>query len=98
LRRLIVATLRREPYEVIEAPDGIALLTAVERPPLTAGPARPRSVSDVAMPMLSAWTRSRPRGHAGRRPGDLITAFGDRELHDEATQLGAFAILDKPFD
>ena len=31
-------------------------------------------------------------------PVVLITAFGDRWVHDQARQLGAAAVLDKPFD
>lgn len=28
----------------------------------------------------------------------VITAFGDRVVHEHATRVGAFAVLDKPFD
>ena len=98
MRRLIVATLRRERYEVIEAPDGIALLDCVEAAALT-GVRLAAIVSDVRMPMLSGMDALAVlEATQADVPVILITAFGDRELHDEAHQLGAFAILDKPFD
>jgi DNA-binding response OmpR family regulator len=28
----------------------------------------------------------------------MITAFGDKQTHEEARQLGTAAVLDKPFD
>jgi DNA-binding NtrC family response regulator len=32
------------------------------------------------------------------RPVILVTAFGTPEVLDEAVRLGAFTVLDKPFD
>jgi DNA-binding NtrC family response regulator len=98
MRRLIVATLRRDRYEVIEAPDGIALLDCVEAAALT-GVHLAAIVSDVRMPLLSGMDALAVlEATSADVPVILITAFGDRETHDEAHQLGAFAILDKPFD
>lgn len=98
MRRLIVATLRRDRYEVIEAPDGIALLDCVESAALS-GVHLAAIVSDIRMPLLSGMDALAVlEATSAEVPVILITAFGDGETHAEAHQLGAFAILDKPFD
>ncbi len=98
MRRLIVSTLRRERYEVLEAPDGIALLDCVEAAALS-GVRIAAIVSDVRMPLLSGMDALAVlEATSAEVPVVLITAFGDRDTHEEARQLGAFAILDKPFD
>jgi two-component system response regulator FixJ len=38
------------------------------------------------------------RAKGYRPPFILMTAFGDREIHVEASRLGAVAVVDKPFD
>ncbi len=56
-------------------------------------------ISDVRMPKVNgmrilAGLRQLPR----LPPMILITAFGDEYLHREASELGAAAVLDKPFE
>ena len=56
-------------------------------------------VSDVRMPGHSGLEMLAALRRAGwTTPVVLITAFGDRWVHDQARQLGAAAVLDKPFD
>lgn len=97
LRKLIAATLRAEGYEVIEAANGMELLDSLEfvierRLPYAI-------VSDVRMPLLSGMdVLAVIRASSTQVPVILITAFGDVDTHGEAHDLGAIAILDKPFD
>jgi DNA-binding response OmpR family regulator len=83
---------------VIEARDGQELLLAIER--LKAGSVRPAMVvSDVRMPGYSGLDLlAILRCASWTLPVVLITAFGDEDTHAEARELGAIAVLDKPFD
>lgn len=56
-------------------------------------------VSDVKMPGASGLeVLQRLRAHDADVRVVLITAFGDARTHRRAEQLGAEAVLDKPFD
>jgi CheY-like chemotaxis protein len=97
LRRLIARHLSRNGYHVLEASDGRETLEilgklALRRTELSA------IVMDVRMPghtgmAILAGLRDRAR----ETPILLMTAFGDAELHRRAAELGARAVLDKPF-
>jgi DNA-binding response OmpR family regulator len=90
--------LATDGYVVIEACDGQALLLAIEN--LRAGSVRPvMIVSDVRMPGYSGLDLlAILRCASWTLPVVLITAFGDEDTHAEALELGAVAVLDKPFD
>jgi DNA-binding NtrC family response regulator len=97
LRKLIAATLRAEGYEVIEAANGMELLDSLEL--VVARRVPYVIVSDVRMPLLSGMdVLAVIRASSTQVPVILITAFGDVDTHSEAHDLGAIAILDKPFD
>jgi CheY-like chemotaxis protein len=101
LRSLIATSLREDGYEVVEVPDGNAL---VDR--LADGVAADGSldgidlvVSDIRMPGFTALeVMAGMRRLLSRTPIVLITAFGDARTHRRAEQLGAAVVLDKPFD
>ena len=97
LRRLIATTLRDDGYEVVEAANGMELLDSLE---LMIGRRLPYAiVTDVRMPLLSGMdVLAVIRASSTEVPVILITAFGDIDTHGEAHDLGAVAILDKPFD
>lgn len=97
-RRLLVTTLRRDGFEIVEARTGRELLdhvAAVEQ----SGEPFDVIVSDVRMPGMTGMDAL-----AGLRNADwavpviLITAFGDEETRMEALRLGAGAFFAKPFD
>jgi CheY-like chemotaxis protein len=100
LRRLIAAVLRRVGYDVAEARDGIEV---VDRIASTIQRARRHPfraiVSDMNMPgltgldLLAALRRSRLD-----TPVILITAFSDVQSRAKASELGAFAYLEKPLN
>ena len=100
-RRLLASVLQQEGYEVVEAPDGLALLASLENT-LTVRRERPDAflvVADVRMPGLSGLdVLAILRCATWRTPVILITAFGDEATHAEGQELGAVAVLDKPFD
>jgi CheY-like chemotaxis protein len=102
MRHLIAATLRDDGYEVVEAGDGSELITQLERLGGEQGPARTAVeliVSDLRMPRLSGMDLlGAIRDGNWRTPFILITSFGDEETHRAARDLGAAAVLDKPFD
>lgn len=56
-------------------------------------------VSDIRMPGISGLEALKTCGYVGDFPPIiLITAFGDKWTHEQARELGAVEIMDKPFD
>jgi DNA-binding NtrC family response regulator len=98
MRKLLAWSLRREGYEIVEADDGLQLLARIMSAHRDGVPVD-LVISDVRMPGftgLDVLERLQRSGH--REPFILITGFGDRYTHAEADRLGAWAVLDKPFD
>ena len=99
MRAFLAEQLRADGHEVSELRDGLQLLERLRE--VRGSPPRwpDAIVSDVRMPghsgleMLAALRRE-----GWTTPVVLITAFGDRWVHDQARQFGAAAVLDKPFD
>jgi two-component system response regulator (stage 0 sporulation protein F) len=100
MRELIARTLRKAGFEVTEARNGYETLERLAYRIL-----RERHlwfdlvISDVRMPgydglNILASIKQLPE----YVPVILITAFGTRETHAAAVRMGAFAMLDKPFD
>ncbi len=101
MRRLIAESLRRDGEFVIEACDGVALADDLRHAFYGDEPDGAGSliIADVRMPGAGGLEVLRSmRGLPWCPPFILITAFGDPSLHEEARELGAYAVLDKPFD
>lgn len=100
LRRLVASTLRAAGYHVMEARDGLELLSGLEYA-LVSEHERPDHlvvVSDIEMPGLTGLdVLSIVRCANLDTACILITAFGDRETVAEASVLGA-RVFQKPFD
>ncbi len=98
MRWLMVRSLERSGFEVIDAESGSEALELIEDALLCEPPVPfDLIISDGRMPgctglQLLAATRER------ELPFILVTAFGTPEIHAQAKRLGAFAIFDKPFD
>ena len=100
-RRLIASVLADEGYEVVEAADGLALLAHIET--TLAARREPADsflvVADIRMPGLTGLdVLAILRCANWRTPVILITAFGDEATHAEGRELGAAAVIDKPFN
>lgn len=100
MRSLLCGMLIRDGYEVIEVEDGPSLLRALISGLLEEQARAPDLIiTDVRMPGLTGLeVLARLRREDWDTPIILITAFGDEELHAEATRLGATRVLDKPFE
>ena len=102
LRRLMARALRRAGHDVVELEDGDRLLRYLG---LTLAPgllfaAPDLVITDVRMPGASGIDVLSVLRHASRRtPVILVTALEDEhsELAIEASELGAAALLHKPF-
>jgi DNA-binding NtrC family response regulator len=100
MRALLARALRRANFDVIEARSGAELFERLaadlERAP------RLRfdlMISDVRMPGYDGLNvLASLRQLSIETPIILITAFGTAATHAAAARLGAFALLDKPFD
>jgi CheY-like chemotaxis protein len=98
MRAFLVQALEDEGHEVLGASDGAELLERIDwfrvcgrEPDLV--------VSDVRMPGVGGLELLETlRASRTAAPVILITAFGDRALHERAERLGAARVLDKPFD
>jgi len=98
MRDLLAVELRRQGYDVVEASDGVELLSTIQ----SAGSAPDCApfdviVSDINMPgltgldVLSALPSAR-----WQPPVILITGYCNQATHTEALKRGAFATLEKP--
>ncbi|HVV85907.1 MAG TPA: response regulator [Kofleriaceae bacterium] len=103
LRRLLARKLRRQGCDVVEARTGTQLVELVVEH--TVEPIAPEHrqaslvISDLRMPGRSGLDVLRLLRRANVTvPVILMTAFGSREVHDEAHMLGAAAVFDKPVD
>ena len=101
LRTLVAALLRRDGHEVIEARDGNDLMADLACAYLQGSECadEPLVVTDLRLPVADSLSVIKALRAQGKHPRFiLMTAFGDRDTHAEATRLGALAVLDKPFD
>jgi CheY-like chemotaxis protein len=94
IRRMIVAALRREGYDFLEAPNGREALDTMraEHPDVV--------VLDLMMPVLSGWDVLRERADDEELrsiPVIIISANRDPEVATAVAQ-GICAFLPKPFD
>lgn len=92
IRELTTMILADDGYEVLTAPDGAAALAIAERQPPSV------ILLDMRMPVMDGWKfasayRSMPGQHA---PIIVVSAAHDAEAW--ATEIGADAVLPKPFD
>jgi CheY-like chemotaxis protein len=100
MRRLVVETLRKDGYEVVEAPDGGRLLVKLAREYGMQGVevATDLVVSDIRMPVCTGMQiLEQLRAVRWHVPIILMTAFGDAATRERAAALGA-VLFDKPFD
>lgn len=98
MRGMLGASLRRQGFEVDEFDDGSALLDRLQEA-CNGRQAPDLVVSDLRMPGTSGfdvlhWLKT----NLPEVPVILITAFGDAQTHRRAQELGAVAVIDKPFD
>jgi DNA-binding response OmpR family regulator len=100
MRGLLAVTLHAAGYEITAFRSGLDLLELLE-----AGGGGSAGVdlviSDVRMPGVSGLSLLeglRSWGGDPPPPMILITAFGSAKLHAQAHDLGAVAVLDKPFE
>ena len=101
MRRMLAAALRRDGHLVVEAANGDDALDwlgpgvldgDVERIPDLV-------VSDIRLPHFTGLEILESLQISARRiPVILITGFPDRDTYEQASQLGAECVLEKPFD
>jgi DNA-binding NtrC family response regulator len=95
VRWSIAETLREHGFDIVEASDARSAMAAARDREL----APDAVLLDLKLPdsddltLLASVRRLVPTA-----PVILMTAFGTPEVLDEARRLGAFTVLDKPFD
>lgn len=102
MRTFLARVLRQSGYDVVECTDGMAMLTHLAGFLLPNGVAREKIdliISDTRLPGVSGMEVLEGRPARGEFPPMiLMSAFADGKTHKRAAQLGAVAMLDKPFD
>jgi DNA-binding NtrC family response regulator len=100
MRALLARALRRAGYDVVEACSGSALLEGLASGVMSESRLWfDLIISDVRMPGCDGlYILASLRHLSIETPVILITAFGTTATHAAAAHLGAFALLDKPFD
>jgi DNA-binding response OmpR family regulator len=99
LRDLMACVLRANGHEVVEAQNGEELCSLLGTDMVNGERTFALVVSDVCMPGLTAFdVLSKLQQWLSNTPVILITAFGDRTTHLRGLRLGAYRVLDKPFD
>jgi len=99
MRSLLTLSLRRAGFRVTACRDGSDLLSYLTPFILHEQPVEfDLIVSDIRMPLITGLEilEDLPQ-REGFPPIILITAFGDEHTHERARDLGAAAMLDKPF-
>ncbi len=109
MRNMLAEAFRREGWQVTECADGMRWLQSCVRQATkvdaaqynAASPPYGVVVSDIRMPNMSGLDVLRILADIqcadACPPTIFITAFGDDETHRRARELGAVAVLDKPF-
>ena len=101
MRTLLAWWLRKDGFEVTECDHGIDLINRID--PIgtpTESEKFDLIISDIRMPGITGLEVLEDVRHCGTEcpPVILLTAFGDKETHQQAHRLGAAAMFDKPFD
>jgi DNA-binding NtrC family response regulator len=105
LRSLLATMLRRAGYGVREFSSGSQLLKSLSVGDKTAALVADAAlgidlvISDIRMPGASGLDVL-AKLHSTNQPVPvvLMTAFGDHSTHEQALQMGAAALIDKPFE
>lgn len=94
LRELLDYALTRAGYLVTCCTNGLDLLERLEE-----GDPFDLIISDLRMPALTGLEVLESRFDSEHRtPFICMTAFGDRQTHDQAQRFGATVTINKPFD
>ncbi len=99
-RKLMAERLRRNGFEVVAVGDGLAALDRLcGKPSEEVLRGFDVVIADIRMPgMTGLDLLTNLRCTHRDLPIILITAFGSAETHEQAKRLGAWTVLDKPFD
>jgi len=100
MRRLLAWSLNKQGYQVTECKDGNALMRKVGfSVPYEGVQPFDLIISDIRMPGTTGLqVLESARDFEELPPMILITAFPDDETREKASQLGAVAFVEKPFD
>lgn len=101
LRSLLARILRKDGYDVVEAADGAATFLLLNESRLFGGAGRPPDaiITDVRMPGFDGLQLlARIHAVSPATPVILMSGFPDHELLRTARELGACAVIGKPFD
>ena len=99
MRRLMAASLEAYGYQVVQAEDGVDLLGWIGDSMWNATDTLDAIVSDVNLPDITAIeVLTALRARDSQVPIILVTAFEDAHIREQAYELGASAVLKKPFD
>jgi CheY-like chemotaxis protein len=98
MREMLAYWFEHSGYRTSTAANGVELLDCLDRN-AASGRLPDLIISDIRMPGMDGLSAlSRIHVIYPDVPVVLVTAFGDARTHRRARELGAAAVLDKPFD
>lgn len=92
IRELVLLFLKKEGYELYEAPDGIKALQLLEKVKIDL------AVIDIMMPNMDGWELCRELREYSNIPILMLTAKGETSQKVKGFELGADDYLVKPFE
>jgi CheY-like chemotaxis protein len=100
LRALLAEALRKDGYQVMEVRNGVVLDDVIrELAAQNIGHPHEIVISDVRMPGRTGLSVLESHQGCPWCPRFIfMTGFGDEDLRDQASRLGAAAVLEKPFE
>lgn len=97
MRRLVIESLARDGYDLVDATDAGQLLLRLGVSERTQADPIDLVITDIRMPVCSGLEIARSlRDAHWTMPIVMMTAFGDAETREHARSLGA-VLIDKPF-
>lgn len=97
MRRLVIESLKRDGYDLVDITDGGQLLVRLTVSLWTRANPIDLVITDIRMPVCSGLEIAKSlRDAKWTMPILIMTAFGDAETRAQAKSLGA-VLIDKPF-
>lgn len=95
---LVADTLAEEGYATATASHGAAALELLAVRRQTAAPAPDLILLDMRMPVMDGWAFAEAYRQIPTRHAPIVVITAAHDAADRAAQIGAHAVLSKPFD
>jgi CheY-like chemotaxis protein len=95
---LVAGTLEDEGYEAVTAPHGAAALEILARRRRVGAPLPDLILLDMRMPVMDGWAFAEAYRRTSGPHAPIVVITAAHDAADRAAEIGADAVLAKPFD